>query len=129
MNTHAEKGESGEFLAAEFLRRQKGFAIVACNWRNPQDCREEIDLVAQDREILVFVEVKARNRSSRVPGFYAVDRAKRKILRRAARAYLQGLAIKPRTFRLDVVEIVLGGAVPEIRYYANAGLFQKYYRP
>jgi putative endonuclease len=129
MGAHAEKGQSGESVAAEFLQRRKGFAIVARNWRNPQDCREEIDLVAQDREILVFVEVKTRRRGSRVPGFFAVDRGKRKILRRAAQAYLRALAIKPRTFRLDVVEIELGSAGLEIRHYANAGLFQKYYRP
>jgi putative endonuclease len=129
LNAHAEKGESGENLAADYLARQKGFAIVARNWRNPQDRREEIDVIAQDQEVLVFVEVKTRALGARVPGYYAVDRAKREILRRAARAYLSSLAEKPRTFRLDVVEIELGTAVPEMRYFGNVGLFHKHYRP
>ena len=129
LNAHAEKGGSGESLAADYLARQKGFVIVARNWRNPQDRREEIDVIAFDREVLVFVEVKTRTQGARVPGFYAVDHAKREILRRAARAYLHSLENKPRTFRLDVVEIELGTAVPEMRYFGNVGLFHKHYRP
>jgi putative endonuclease len=128
LNAHAEKGGEGENLAADYLTRQKGFVIVARNWRNPQDRREEIDLIARDREVLVFVEVKTRTLGARVPGYYAVDRAKREILRRAARAYLRSLAKKPRTFRLDVVEIELGTAVRQMRYFGNVGLFHPHYR-
>ncbi len=125
LNTHADKGGEGESLAAEYLSVQKGFVIVARNWRNPQDRREEIDLIAWDREVLVFVEVKTRNPGSRVPGYYAVNRAKREILRRGARAYLRSLRAKPRTFRLDVVEIELGTAVSQMRYFGNVGLFHR----
>ena len=39
----------------------------------------------RDRDVLVFVEVKARRAGALVPGYYAVDRRKRKVLRRAAR--------------------------------------------
>jgi len=53
-------GAAGEAAAADFLRRRHGFAIVARNWRSPRDRRHEIDLVARDGDVLVFVEVKAR---------------------------------------------------------------------
>ena len=49
-------GRWGEALAADFLR-QRGYEIVAAGWR----CRfGELDLVAQDRTYLCFVEVKLR---------------------------------------------------------------------
>ena len=51
------RGAEGERLAAAFLRGRLGFAVVARNWRNPRDQREEIDLVCRDGDVLVFVEV------------------------------------------------------------------------
>jgi len=53
-------GARGEVAAADFLRRDRSFSIVARNWRNPRDRREELDLVARDGEAVVFVEVKTR---------------------------------------------------------------------
>jgi len=58
--TASDAGERGEQLASEYLQREHGFRLVACNWRNPRDRRDELDLVARDREVLVFVEVKTR---------------------------------------------------------------------
>jgi putative endonuclease len=40
-----------------------------------------------------------------VPGFYAVDKRKKRALKRAARAYLRTFKNRPNTFRLDVVEV------------------------
>ncbi|HEY3754917.1 MAG TPA: YraN family protein [Opitutaceae bacterium] len=127
MSTHADVGGSGETLAGAYLRQAKGYEIVAHNWRNPQDRREEIDLIALDGDVLIFVEVKTRSGGARVPGFYAVNRAKRKVLRRAARTYLRLLPFRPHTYRLDVVEIELGSGDPEVRHYINVGLFPSKY--
>jgi putative endonuclease len=124
----AEKGRSAEDQAAAFLRRERGFRIVTRNWRNPHDRREEIDLVGRDGGVLVFVEVKARAAGARVPGYYAVDPGKKRVLRRVCRAYLQRLRSKPRIFRLDVVEVELGAGEPVIRHFQNIPLFSKYFR-
>lgn len=127
-------GARGERLAAAWLRRERGFAVVARNWRSPRDRREEIDLVCRDGEALVFVEVKTRAPGARVPGFHAVDARKKRVLLRAAAAYLGGLKEKPRTFRLDVVEVVLpaadapGGGGPEILHFEQVALFPKHFR-
>jgi putative endonuclease len=57
MPTKHETGRYGESLAAEHLL-QKGWEILECNWR----CgRAEIDIIAKDGDILVFVEVKTRS--------------------------------------------------------------------
>lgn len=127
-------GASAEALAADWLRRERGFAIVARNWRNPRDRRDELDLVCRDRDVLVFVEVKARAAEALVPGFYAIDRRKRRVLLRTAKAYLARLHPKPVTFRCDVVEVQLpprgpgAESPPQVRHFENVPLFAKHYR-
>jgi putative endonuclease len=119
----AGRGAAGEQLAADYLRRRRGFAIVARNWRNPRERREEIDLVCRDREVLVFVEVKSRKDTARVRGFAAVDRRKKRVLRRAIRAYLTQLSARPAVHRLDVVEVVTSARQPaQVRHFENVPL-------
>jgi putative endonuclease len=125
-----DAGIQGEAAAAAFLRKERGFSIVAANWRNPRDRREEIDLVARDGEALVFVEVKTRAVGALVSGFHAVNKRKKSVLRRAATAYLRTLGDPPATFRLDIVEVALPpGAAPEIHHYENVALFPKHFQP
>jgi len=122
-------GALGERLAERFLAG-RGFRIVARNWRSPRDRRDEIDLVARDGEALVFVEVKTRAASALTPGYFAVDARKKKVLRRAAAAYLRRLHPPPATFRLDVVEVsTREGHAPEIRHFENVSLFSRHFRP
>jgi len=122
------RGETGERLAADFLRRERGFTVVAANWRLPRDRRAEIDLVCRDGDVLVFVEVKTRSVGALVPGFYAVNERKKRALLRACTAYLGQLRPRPLTYRFDIVEVGLPagdipGAAPEIRHYQNISLF------
>jgi putative endonuclease len=126
-----ETGGEGERFAADWLRRERGFSVVCRNWRNPHDRREEIDLVCRDREALVFVEVKARAAGALVPGYYAVDARKKRVLRRAARSYLRQLHPRPTTYRFDVVEIQIpgrgSGAAPVLLHFEGVPLFPKLY--
>ena len=122
-------GDLGERLAAEFLAR-RGFKVLARNWRSPRDRRDEIDLVCREGEAVVFVEVKTRAASALVPGYFTVDARKKKVLRRAATAYLRQLHPPPATFRLDVVEVTTReNDAPEIRHFENVALFAKHFRP
>jgi putative endonuclease len=117
-------GRAGEALAAQYLRRNRGFDVIACNWHNPRDRREEIDLIALNAGATVFVEVKTRGAGNLVPGYFAVGRRKRKALRGAIRAFL-GMQFPPlRTYRLDVIEVELGDGPPKIRHFENVGLFR-----
>jgi putative endonuclease len=128
-----DAGARGEALAAEFLQRERGFAIVARNWRNPRDRRDELDLICRDGDVLVFVEVKTRSAGALVPGYYAVDRRKKRVLLRACSAYLQQLRSPPCTYRLDVVEVVLPRAgaagAPVVSHFAKIPLFPKHHCP
>jgi putative endonuclease len=121
-------GERGERLASAFLQKQ-GYAVVARNWRDPNDRRDEIDLVCRDGEVLVFVEVKTRAASALVAGYFAVDKRKKKVLRRAATAYLRTLQSRPHTFRFDVVEIAVSSiGSSTVRHFENIELFPKHFR-
>lgn len=123
-----EAGMRGEAEAADFLVRRRGFKIVTRNWHSPRDRRDEIDLVACDGEVLVFVEVKARSADARVPGYFAVDERKKRVLRRAVHAYLAALKQPPRTFRFDVVEVALSERLPaQCLHFENIALFPKGY--
>jgi putative endonuclease len=101
--------------------------LVTRNWRNPLDRREEIDLVFRDGPVLVFIEVKGRSASARVPGLFAVGPAKRSVLRRAVRAYLAGLRGPSRPFRFDVVEVDVEPNAPaegwQVRHFPGVPLF------
>jgi putative endonuclease len=124
-------GGLGERLATEWLERERRFKTLARNWRSPKDRREEIDIVCEDGDVLVFVEVKARAAGALVSGYHAVDARKKRVLRRAIRTYVAQLREKPRTFRFDVVEVALpssASAAPEILHFENVALFSKYYR-
>jgi putative endonuclease len=126
------RGDEGERIARRFLCAKPGWRLVARNWRNPRDRREELDLVMRDREILVFVEVKARAAGARVGGYYAVDRRKKAALRRAITAYVAALREKPRTVRFDVVEVTLPadrGGRPGVMHFENIPLLGPGWRP
>ena len=111
---NAELGVAGE-RAAESHLRANGLRVLARNWRNPADEREEIDLVCEEppgpgdlAPVLVFVEVKARSSGARVGGYHAVNKRKKAVLLRACRAYLDRLRPPPRHVRFDVVEVSHG---------------------
>jgi Predicted endonuclease distantly related to archaeal Holliday junction resolvase len=110
----AALGVAGE-RAAEAHLKANGLRVLARNWRNPADEREEIDLVCEDpagpgdgAPVLVFVEVKARVAGARVGGYHAVDKRKKAALRRACAAYMRRLRPPPAHVRFDVVEVVHG---------------------
>jgi putative endonuclease len=97
-------GRDAEAHAAAFLRRQ-GFHIVETNVRYPVG---EIDIVADDAGVLVFVEVRARRPGPYGTAAETVDRRKRARILRAAETYLQQRAVDPgRACRIDVVAIRL----------------------
>ena len=123
-----DSGARGEDAAADFLQARHGFTIVTRNWRSPRDRRDEIDLIARDGDVLVFVEVKARSIDALVPGYYTIDERKKRVLRRAVHTYLSALKDPPRTFRFDVVEVAHSDRMPsQCLHFENIPLFPKGY--
>lgn len=93
-------GRWGESLAAEYLQKKR-YTIVAANYR----CRMgEIDLIAENRKCLVFVEVKLRKSAKFAQAMEFVDLKKQEKIKQAALLYLaQNSTEKPTRF--DIIEV------------------------
>jgi putative endonuclease len=110
-------GDRGEREASRFLKR-RGTRVLTRQYRT---ARGEIDLVCRERDILVFVEVKTRQRGEPAR---AVTFRKRQRLIKAGKEFLRrhGLPDDQR-HRFDVVAIVWpdeGRGKPEVQYYPDA---------
>jgi putative endonuclease len=119
---HLRTGRRGEAQAEEFLKRA-GLKMIARNVRVGYD---ELDLIAQQGDTLVFVEVKTRANEHFGRPVAAVNRAKRRKLSRAAMHFLKKRKLRPPFIRFDVVEVV--GEKPEIRHIQNAFTLEGGYR-
>ncbi|MDP3447858.1 MAG: YraN family protein [Eubacteriales bacterium] len=107
-------GRGGEARAEAYLA-ERGYKLLRRNYRSGP---REIDLIMQDGDVLVFVEVKARSKTRYgTPGEF-VTPAKRRLLTRAAEAYLMEEGLLDVPARFDVVEIYLG--TDKIRHIENA---------
>ncbi|HEY9899182.1 MAG TPA: YraN family protein [Pantanalinema sp.] len=110
-------GRKGEALAASHLERA-GYAIVA---RNARTRWGELDLVARDGALWVFVEVKTRRGDRFGQGAEAVTYAKQQKIIRMAQIYLARQALWDVAIRFDVVEVSFDdGASPRIRHLVGA---------
>ena len=113
----AEKGRHGEDLAAQYLTRQ-GYRIIQQNFR--ASCGE-VDIIAQDKNTLAFVEVKTRTSTSFGPPAEAVTHRKRQQISKTALAYLSQERLLNEPARFDVVAVLLRkDAEPHIELIKNA---------
>ena len=108
-------GVLGEVRAEQFLC-EKGYEILERNVKSPG---AEIDLVAEDGGVIVFVEVKARTRRG-VSGREAVTAAKQKRICKGAVYYLMRRGLMNRQARFDVIEIQDG----RVTHIVNAFPYQ-----
>jgi putative endonuclease len=124
---HLKIGRWGERQAVRLLKK-KHYRILGERVRVGK--RDEIDIVAEQGETLIFVEVKTRKNETFGRPFTAVNSGKRKHLSRAAVAYLKRKMINPEYIRFDVVEVIgePGSDGPEIRHIENAFPLDSAYR-
>ncbi len=116
ISTRKTLGNRGERIAAQYLRRH-GHKVLMLNYRVRGG---EIDIVARERDTLVFVEVKTSGSGDGPAPHNQVTRTKQHRLTRAARAYLAHYDRRP-SFRFDVVSIVwVEGEKPRIQHLRNA---------
>ena len=96
-----ETGRVGEELARRHLE-SKGYRILEANWRYS---RAEVDIIAMDGPILVFVEVKTRATDAFGRPEDFVNRKKEKLLAMAAAAYMDSIG-HDWEVRFDVISIL-----------------------
>ena len=115
MAAHIETGRRGEEIARNLLHK-KGYKILETNWRWG---RNEIDIIAQDQQFLVFVEVKTRHSNALMEPAAAVTRDKQQNLIRAANAYIINKN-NPLEARFDIVTVLLNKEPAEITHIIDA---------
>ncbi len=112
-------GAFGEAAAADYLRKKR-YEILGMNYRCPLG---ELDIIARQGAVFVFVEVKLRREGGYATALEAVTPAKQRKLRFAAEAWLSEIGQEAAECRFDVVEVYLprtGGRVKRIQHMEGA---------
>ncbi len=109
------KGIEGESLAREFLVK-KGWEILDINWRGE---RCEIDIIARDKDTIVFVEVKARTHAAYGWPEEAVTPAKQRNITDAAELYLEEKNLDTE-IRFDIISVLDNNGNPQVYHIRDA---------
>lgn len=108
-------GSEGETLAAQYLKKN-GYKIIEKNYKTPIG---EIDIIAEDKGTVVFVEVKTRSSDYFGCPFEAVGAKKQQKLKSLALFYLKQKG-KELAARFDVLSIYLRKGEKEIHHIKDA---------
>ena len=120
MSNRTNIGKIGEETVADFLK-SKGYIIVSKNYHSKFG---EIDIVAESREYILFVEVKTRKKGSMTTPAEAVDKSKQKKIILTSYDFLSKLRAKI-NYRFDVAEVYYeitkdGELKTDLNYIENA---------
>ena len=95
-------GAFGEQEAAKYLR-SKGYKIMTANFRTYVG---EIDLIAETKDTVCFVEVKTRTEGAMLPPGSAVDRHKERNIEGSSLVYINRYKVTKKP-RYDIIEIIV----------------------
>ena len=109
---HLLLGRKGERAACRRLLRT-GFDVIARGWRGRQG---ELDIVAFEGDMLVFLEVKTRASAKYGDPWEFVDPRKQLILQRTAEEFIAEYDLGQYAYRFDIVSVTGG----EVTLYRNA---------
>ncbi len=118
MMKRIETGALGEKIACAFLKK-RGYRIIETNFR----CREgEIDIVARQRDCLVFVEVRTKTSLDFGTPEESITAAKRRKMRVTARRYRQSHEKLPESWRIDFVAVEMNdrGKATRVEIFESA---------
>ncbi len=113
-----EIGERGEKLAGDFLKK-KGYKLRASNYR----CRHgEIDIIAEKKKVLVFIEVRTRTGTGFGSPEESVTVAKKEKIIATAMDYIASHTNLPAQWRIDFVAVELdkSGKTTRLELIENA---------
>ena len=108
-------GIEGEALAKKHLL-EKGYKILHLNWKSG---KREIDIIAENKDFIVFVEVKTRTDDFHMHPRHAVTSEKQKSIIFAAQNYLERYKIDKES-RFDIISIISDGKSIEVEHIEDA---------
>jgi putative endonuclease len=111
-------GRQGEAAAREYLSR-RGIRILVENFTCAAG---EVDLIGREKDVLVFIEVKARTSDAFGPPHLAVHRRKQRQIVRTAQWYLAERRTPDAPSRFDVLAVTFrkDGSPPRIDWVKDA---------
>jgi len=109
-------GKQGEDLAVKYLKKL-GYKIIERNYRCTMG---EIDIIAKEKEALIFIEVKTRKSDKDVEPFESIGVRKQAKIRDLAEFYLQKKEVDECEIRFDVLSIVIQDKENQIEHITNA---------
>jgi len=115
MIDHIELGKLGEEIAVEYLSN-KAYKIIERNWRFG---KLEIDIIAIDKDTLVFVEVKTRSADYWVEPELSLTKKQQGFIIRAANAYIDTHSYDMEA-RFDVFSVVVHPEGREVKHIDDA---------
>lgn len=115
MITTKETGNTGENLAKEFLLK-KGFSIRDCNWHFSH---LEIDIIAENKDYIIFCEVKTRSSNKVGEPEEFVSRQQQQNVIRAANFYMNMKNCK-KEVRFDIISILMTTEKTDIKHIEGA---------
>ena len=111
-------GDYGERVAADWLR-SRGIKVLGRNFKAPRG--GEVDIVARDGKLLLFIEVKRRRAGGGIRPLDAVNRDKQRLIERGANAWLKRLGTRNLPWRFDVIEVIVeDGERPRVNQVRDA---------
>jgi putative endonuclease len=108
-------GQKGEDIAANHLK-QMGYSILHRNWKSG---KRELDIVAENRDFIVFVEVKTRTDDYQMHPRHAVTSEKQKSIIYAAEGYIHRYNINKES-RFDIIIVISDGKSIEVEHIEDA---------
>lgn len=116
LNRKQKFGKFGEDLAGRHLKKM-GYQVICRNYRTRFG---EIDIIAKDRDTIVFVEVKSRRTSTFGNPKYSITRAKQEKISKTALYYLKENDQSNCRARFDVVTVTSAEKNADIEIIKNA---------
>jgi putative endonuclease len=112
MNPKHILGRYGEDRAAKYLT-DRGYEIIERNWRT---ARGEIDLIAREKDRIVFVEVKTRNGSGFGHPFEAITELKVARMRKLVAEWCRLREVAGVKVRLDAIAVLVSAGRVNIEH-------------
>lgn len=103
MGQTQEIGNRGESIAQHYLV-QKGYVIIDINWSSRFG---ELDIIAKQHDIYVFIEVKTRRSKTTESAFASITPAKREKMIKAVYQYIHDKNLDDIIWRIDAIGIAL----------------------
>ena len=111
-------GQTGEDRAVLYLK-ESGYKIRHRNWRSG---KKELDIVAENKDFVVFVEVKTRTGGFLEKLSEAVSREKQRLMIFSADAYIQKYDITKES-RFDIITVIAKGQTFEIEQHIEDAFY------